>query len=39
MMYISGLPHHKVASDKIIDEVVNLVENKSKEIKNKQITK
>jgi len=32
MMYISGLPHHKVASDKIIDEVVNLVERKSKEI-------
>jgi len=32
MMYISGLPHHKVASDKIIDEVVSLVERKSKEI-------
>ena len=39
MVYIKGVPHHKVASDKIIDEVVNLVENKSKEIKNKQITK
>ena len=33
MMYISGLPHHKVASDKIIEEVVALVENKSKELK------
>ena len=34
MMYLSGIPHHKVASDKIINEVVHLVENKSKEIKN-----
>jgi len=34
MMYFSGLPHHKVASDKIIEEVVSLVENKSKELKN-----
>ena len=34
MMYISGLPHHKVASDKIIDEVVSLVEKKSKEIRS-----
>jgi len=33
MMYISGLPHHKVANDKMIEEVVTLVENKSKEIK------
>ena len=33
MMYISGLPHHKVASEKIIEEVVTLVENKSKELK------
>jgi len=33
-MYISGLPHHKVASDKIIDDVVSLVENKSKEVRN-----
>jgi len=39
MMYISGLPHHKVASDKIIEEVVTLVENKSKELKNNKITK
>ena len=34
MMYLSGLPHHKVASDKIIEEVVALVENKSKELKS-----
>ena len=34
MMYLSGLPHHKVASDKIIEEVVTLVEKKSKEIRN-----
>ena len=33
MMYLSGLPHHKVASDKIIGEVVSLVEKKSKELK------
>ena len=35
MMYISGLPHHKVASSKIIDEVVELVEKKSLELKKK----
>ena len=34
MMYISGLPHHKIASDKMIDEVVTLVEKKSKELSN-----
>ena len=34
MIYLSGLPHHKVASDKIIEEVVTLVENKSKELKD-----
>ena len=34
MMYISGLPHHKVASDRIIEEVVELVEKKSKELRN-----
>ena len=33
MMYIAGLPHHKVASDKIIEEVVSLVEKKTKELK------
>ena len=32
MMYLSGIPHHKIPSNKIIDEVVTLVENKSKEI-------
>ena len=31
MMYLSGLPHHKVASEKIIEEVVSLVEQKAKE--------
>ena len=35
MMYLSGIPHHKVASDKIIKEVVNLVEERSKELVNK----
>ena len=34
MMYLSGLPHHKVVTNKIIDEVINLVEKKSKELKN-----
>ena len=34
MMYLSGLPHHKVASDKMIEDVVSLVENKSKELRN-----
>ena len=33
MMYLSGLPHRKVASRKIIEEVVTLVESKAKEIK------
>jgi len=33
-MYLSGLPHHKVASNKIIEEVISLVEKKSKELKN-----
>ena len=32
MMYLSGLPHRKIASDKIIEEVVSMVEKKSKEI-------
>tara|TARA_B100000029_G_scaffold263709_1_gene259883 strand:+ start:2395 stop:3492 length:1098 start_codon:yes stop_codon:yes gene_type:complete len=30
MIHLSGLPHHKVASNKIIEEVVSLVEKKSK---------
>jgi len=34
MMYLSGLPHHKVATKEIIDEVITLVEKKSKEFKN-----
>ena len=33
MMYISGLPHHKVPSDKIIEEVISLVEKKSAELR------
>tara|TARA_Y100000590_G_scaffold462890_1_gene628195 strand:- start:436 stop:1533 length:1098 start_codon:yes stop_codon:yes gene_type:complete len=32
MIHLSGLPHHKVASNQIIEEVVTLVENKSKEL-------
>ena len=32
MIHISGLPHHKVASNKIIEEVISLVEKKSKEL-------
>jgi len=34
MIYLSGVPHHKVVSNKIIDEVVGLVEKKSKELKS-----
>ena len=37
MMYISGLPHHKVPTERMIEEVVNLVEKKSLELKNNQI--
>jgi|TARA_B110000438_G_scaffold297213_1_gene343238 (E)-4-hydroxy-3-methylbut-2-enyl-diphosphate synthase len=33
MMYLSGIPHHKVVSDRIIDEVITLVEKKTKELK------
>ena len=33
MMYLSGLPHHKVATDQIIEEVVSLVEKKTEELK------
>jgi len=33
MIYLSGLPHRKVASKKIIEQVVTLVESKAKEIK------
>ncbi len=34
MMYLSGIPHRKVAGKKIIDEVVSLVEKKSIELKS-----
>ena len=34
MMYLSGIPHHKVASNKLIEEVVALVEKKSAELRN-----
>ena len=34
MLYLSGLPHRKIASDKIINEVVTLVEKKSQELRN-----
>ena len=34
MIYLSGLPHHKIASKKIIDEVVSLVEKKSQYLKS-----
>ena len=33
LLYLSGVPHNKVPSSKIIDEVVKLVEEKVKEIK------
>ncbi len=33
LLYLSGIPHTKVPSSKIIDEVVRLVEDKVKEIK------
>ena len=32
LLYLSGVPHTKVANSKIIDKIVNLVENKVKEI-------
>ena len=34
MMYLSGLPHHKIATNKMIEEVVTLVEKKSKELRS-----
>jgi len=34
LLYISGIPHKKVASKSIIDKVVDLVESKAKETKN-----
>ncbi len=35
MVYISGVPHHKVASKNIISHIVKLVEKKSVELKRK----
>ena len=32
MVYLSGLPDHKVTDDKILDHIVELVENKAAEI-------
>tara|TARA_B100000029_G_scaffold181638_1_gene179297 strand:- start:3711 stop:4808 length:1098 start_codon:yes stop_codon:yes gene_type:complete len=32
MIHLAGMPHHKVPSNKIIDEVVSMVEKKSKEL-------
>ena len=34
MMYLSGLPHHKVVTNKMIEEVFTLVEKKSKELRS-----
>jgi len=34
LLYLSGIPHHKVASKDIINKVVNLVESKIKEKRN-----
>ena len=34
MLYLSGIPHKKVASDNIIKEIVTLVEKKSEELRN-----
>ena len=34
MMYLSGIPHHKVTSDKMIEEIISLVEKKSQELQN-----
>ena len=34
MLYLSGVPHQKIASKKVIEEVVSLVEKKSQEFKN-----
>ena len=35
MVYLSGLPHHKVASEDIISHIVELVEKKSAELEKK----
>ena len=33
MIYLSGMPNHKVPSEEIIDHVVSLVEKKAEEIR------
>ena len=35
MVYLSGIPHHKVASKNIISHIVKLVEEKSAELERK----
>ena len=34
LLYLSGIPHTKVANEKIISQVVKLVEEKTKETNN-----
>ena len=34
LLYLSGIPHNKVASQDIINKVVSLVESKAKETNN-----
>ena len=34
LLYLSGLPHKKVASNSLIDKVVELVEERAKKLKN-----
>ena len=34
MVYLSGIPHHKIVTDQIIEEVVKLVEEKSFELRS-----
>ncbi len=34
LLYLSGIPHEKIASNSLIDKVVELVEAKAKELKN-----
>ena len=34
LLYLSGIPHNKVASQSIIEKVVDLVESKANEINN-----
>jgi len=39
MMYLSGIPHRKVISKKIVEEIVTMVEKKSAELTNEETTK